>query len=150
MKESQFQNYLVRVAKESGWLVHHTRTAKSQSGRYLTPIQGHKGFPDLVLVHRMHSIIVFAELKKTGGVLKPEQRVWLSLLQRNSGSHGVWVCLWKPRIMDDVVDYLTDPVGKTPPGLVSETLIRNHQSERLRENCGVSTNGDADDADTVC
>jgi hypothetical protein len=138
MRESQFQNYLVRVAKESGWLVHHTRTARSESGRYLTPIQGHKGFPDLVLVHRLHPIIVFAELKRQGGALKPDQRVWLALLSRCNRTEGIWVCLWKPKIMEDVVAYLTDTAGKAPPGLV------HPQSGRFEGNWGVYTNGDND------
>ncbi|GIW59365.1 MAG: hypothetical protein KatS3mg087_0431 [Patescibacteria group bacterium] len=117
MKESQFQNYVVRVAKDNGWLVQHTRRALSQSGRYLTPVQGHVGYPDLTLVYLHEPYrVVFAELKRDAGFLKREQRVWLYALNRVPGN--ISVCVWKPRDLDAIVAFLENPEGD-PPGLIN-------------------------------
>lgn len=122
MKESHFQNYIVRVAKESGWLVQHTRRALAQSGRYMTPIQGHTGFPDLTLVSLVPPYnIVFAELKQDGKYPKHDQRIWLGALGRVQGD--IYVCVWRPRDMDQVVQYLTTREGQ-PPGIVEIDLSK--------------------------
>lgn len=119
MKESQFQNYIVRVARESGWWIHHTRTALAKSGRYMTPVQGHIGFPDLVLVHTQTPILVFAELKTKTGQIRPGQRRWLELLARID---GIYICLWKPQMLEDIERFLVE-LTASPPGIISSETV---------------------------
>ena len=61
------------------WACHHDRPARRSGAKWATAIQGHAGFPDLVLVRR--GLVLFRELKgysKDGrlGKLSPEQRDW--------------------------------------------------------------------------
>lgn len=114
VRESHFQNFVVRYAKDHGWLVHHTRTALSKSGRYMTPVQGHIGFPDLVLVSPEHRQLLFVELKQDRGALREPQRIWLSAL---SAIAGVYVCLWRPKMLEEIKRFLESPHGFQAPGL---------------------------------
>ncbi len=77
MKESEadFQGWVIDTARRSGWLVHHTRPAMNRRGHYATPIQGDKGFPDLVLARQGR--VIFAELKTTKARPSSEQKAWL-------------------------------------------------------------------------
>ncbi len=100
MRESHFQNYVVREAMSNGWLVCHFRTARSQSGRYWTPVQGHVGFPDLVLVR--DSCFCVVELKRDSGRLSVQQRRWLSLLSKHVQCVGVW----RPHMIDSIRVFL--------------------------------------------
>lgn len=87
MTEAEFQDRVIATARLYGWMVHHTRPARMADGRWRTPVQGDKGFPDLVLAHERHGT-VFAELKSDTGRLTPEQKAWLAVLG------GV---VWRPR-----------------------------------------------------
>lgn len=77
----------------------HTRPALNQSGKWSTPIQGHKGFPDLVLSHRKHGTL-FTELKAEKGRLSPEQKIWLEVLSES----GCEVHVWRPSDMQKIAD----------------------------------------------
>jgi len=57
MKESYFQSQVIMLAKLHGWLVMHTRAVEIRPGVWKTPLQGHAGFPDLVLVHPAKGLI---------------------------------------------------------------------------------------------
>lgn len=87
MTESQFQRLVIQYAHLRGWLVHHARPALRQSGGWSTPIQGDRGFPDLVLAR--DGIVLFAELKSAKGRLTVEQKAWLESV----GDMGV---VWRP------------------------------------------------------
>lgn len=99
MLEAEFQKEVVALAKLTGWLVMHTRPALNQSGKWSTPIQGHKGFPDLVLSHRNRGT-VFAELKAEKGRLSPEQKIWLEVLAES----GCEVHVWRPSDMQEIAN----------------------------------------------
>lgn len=71
--------------------VHHCRPALSRSGRWMTPIQGDAGFPDLVIVTA--SAVLWRELKGVKGRATPQQRLWH---QRLSDA-GQDVAVWKPQ-----------------------------------------------------
>ncbi len=75
--EAQCQAAIIQAAKLGGWLVHAERPALTQSGKWSTPIQGHKGFPDLVLISPDHLTIIFAELKRKPNKVTAEQVKWL-------------------------------------------------------------------------
>ena len=64
MNEAQWQAQVVQLAQTFGWLVQHTRPAKV-GDKWVTPITGNVGFPDLVLAHPERGVL-FAELKAGG------------------------------------------------------------------------------------
>ena len=56
----------------------HQRPARTMNG-YRTAIQGHTGFPDLVLLRPPR--LVFAELKGPRGKVQHDQALWLNGLE---------------------------------------------------------------------
>jgi hypothetical protein len=77
MNESQFTDAVIELAQYRGWRVAHFRPARTVKG-WRTPVQGNKGFPDLVLARRGQ--VVFAELKTTKGTVQAEQKKWIEEL----------------------------------------------------------------------
>jgi hypothetical protein len=90
-REREFQRAVIDLARLYGWRVYHTRPALTQRGRWVTPVQGDVGFPDLVLVRPPR--VVFAELKRAGGRLTEAQQGWLDALH---ACEGVEAYLWTP------------------------------------------------------
>ena len=88
--EEAFQRHVVMLAQTYGWRVMHTRPAMV-GGKWMTPIQGDPGFPDLVLAHPERGII-FAELKTETGKLRAAQRDWSAVLL---AANAEWY-LWRP------------------------------------------------------
>lgn len=84
MTEQAFQDAVVELAKLQGWLVHHGRRVKTPTG-YRQPIQGDRGFPDLVLCRA--GVVLLVELKADRGRLSVHQRAWLEEAQ---GQIRVW------------------------------------------------------------
>ena len=102
-REKDFQRAVIDLARLTGWRVHHTRPALTQRGRWLTPIQGDAGFPDLVLCRPPR--LILAELKRNGARPTPAQRGWLEALQACA---GVECYLWTPADWNAVVRTLTE------------------------------------------
>lgn len=94
--ELQCQATLVAAAKRGGWRVHAERTSRTHSGGYATAIQGHAGWPDLVLAHPTRGALV-VELKRKPGRVTPEQRQWLDTLNAAGITATVW---WVPDELD--------------------------------------------------
>lgn len=94
--EAAFQSQVVQLAQTLGWLVQHTRPAK-QGDRWLTPITGDVGFPDLVLAHPTRGVI-FAELKSPTGAVTDAQYKWGQVI-RSAG--GEWR-IWRPADLDKI------------------------------------------------
>lgn len=95
MPEGELLGYVINCAKAEGWLVIHFRPGRTAHG-WSTPIQGHKGFPDLVLARGTTDAdarIIFAELKREKGKLEPEQGKWRDVLKLMP---GVEVFTWRP------------------------------------------------------
>jgi hypothetical protein len=99
--ETDFQTQIVALAKLCGWLVHHTRPARTAKG-WRTPIMGDAGFPDLVLAHPGRRVVIVAELKRDGERPTGQQERWHDAL---SGS--VTVKLWTPADWGEIEDLLT-------------------------------------------
>ena len=98
--EADHQAAVVELARLLGWRVVHFRPARTSKG-WRTPVAyDATGFPDLVLVRDR---LVVAELKGTGGRLRPEQRAWLDALR----AAGVEAHLWGPDDWDDIRTTLT-------------------------------------------
>ena len=100
-RERDFQRAVVELARLMGWRVHHTRPALTQRGRWLTPIQGDAGFPDLVLCRPPR--LILAELKRNGARPTPAQRGWLDAL---ASCAGVECYLWTPSDWEAIIDAL--------------------------------------------
>lgn len=100
ISEEAFQNDVIDIAHQYGFLVAHFRIVKVQRANgttfYQVPVAADgKGWPDLVLVGPR---IVYAELKAMNGILSPEQKVWRDALLKAGGE---WYC-WKPSDYDAI------------------------------------------------
>lgn len=100
MSEDDFQRRVIHTAKLYGWLVHHARPAFNKSGKFATPIQGHKGAPDLLLARC--GVVILAELKRDRGSLTAEQKDW----RAETGGHAR---VWRPRDWPEVLAELSAP-----------------------------------------
>ena len=98
MKESYFQSQVIMLAKLHGWLVMHTRAVEIRPGVWKSPLQGHAGFPDLVLAHGTKGVL-FAELKADkNSRLSDMQQVWLQTLK----DANMEVYVWRPKDIDTI------------------------------------------------
>jgi len=102
--EAGFMGAIIELAHHRGWLVAHFRPARvkgqtANDDRWVTPMQGDAGFPDLVLARRGR--VIFAELKKEGGKVSPAQKAWAEelsgateILQQRYPTHEAFI--WYP------------------------------------------------------
>ena len=91
MTEADLQTAIIQTAKWLGLLVHHCRPSPTRDGkRYVTHIQGSKGFLDLVIAGP--GGVAFIELKSDKGRLSPDQKYWANVL----AEAGMEVHLWRP------------------------------------------------------
>lgn len=85
--EDDLLGNVIRAARIHGWLVHHCRAARTADG-WRTPVQGNRGFPDLVLVKPGR--LILAELKAQRGRLAAEQVVWRGVLELGPAEVYEW------------------------------------------------------------
>ena len=95
MSEETLQNSIVELAHSLHWLVHAERPARTADG-WRTPVQGDKGFPDLVLAK--NKMVIMAELKSENGTISEAQQVWWRAIESPKFQ------LWRPR--DWVTGYI--------------------------------------------
>lgn len=89
MTEDDLLRTVLDMAKRMGVMTAHFRRAQSQTGRWLTAVQGDgKGYPDLTIVGK--GGVLFRELKAAKGALKPEQKAWLAALEEAGADVGTW------------------------------------------------------------
>ncbi|MCI0542945.1 MAG: hypothetical protein L0Z49_00695 [Actinobacteria bacterium] len=81
-----------------GWRVCHFRPATTRDG-WRTAVQGHPGFPDLVLARRGR--VVFAELK---AALSAEQLEWLDASHHHPRRRGISI---PPLLCVEIVEVLS-------------------------------------------
>lgn len=112
MTEKQFQDTVVDLAAVLGWRVHHVKPGMTSRGTWLTNVQGHVGFPDLVLAHAGFSgrqfgqqmpSIIFAELKSQRGRISDDQQAWADTL---TACPGVEYYVWRPSHMKQITERL--------------------------------------------
>jgi hypothetical protein len=118
--EAECQRTIVAAAKLGGWLVYHNRPAQAGSGRWTTPLQGHAGFPDLILVHAEMRRILFVELKRHPAKVKPEQLAWGTAL---TAAGADWRVIWVPEQQDEFCQYLAE--AATAPRSHVRTVARS-------------------------
>ncbi len=104
--EKTFQEWVVVVAKATGWTVAHFAKVKVVRGRTIyweTParIDG-AGFPDLVMYKG--GTHAFVELKTNRGALSPEQCNWHEGLLKSKAA----VMIWRPKIRHEIINYLME------------------------------------------
>ena len=98
MTESQLQSAVIDLAHRYGWLVQHSRPVHDGK-RWLTPIQGDPGYPDLTLAKVGHTPI-HAELKiEVGWHWKPGQREW---------AEALGAVLWRPSDLPEIERRLSE------------------------------------------
>lgn len=92
MSEDALLVAVIDLCRTLGLLTAHFRPAQSQSGRWLTAVQGDgKGYPDLTICGPAG--VLFRELKAQVKYPTAEQRAWLEALTAAGGDAAVW----KPR-----------------------------------------------------
>jgi len=93
MNEKELQRAVLEEARLLGWRIAHFSTSRSmRDGRaFLTAQQGHRGFPDLVLLRPPR--LIFAELKTARGRVDFDQATWLNGLD---AVPGVEQFVWRP------------------------------------------------------
>jgi hypothetical protein len=98
--EAEFMAQVIELAGVFGWESAHFRPALTSRG-WRTPVQGSmgKGFPDLILARRDR--ILFAELKRDGAKVTPEQDRVLDLL-----GAAAKVYVWRPADFDSIAEVL--------------------------------------------
>jgi len=87
LSEEDLQTRILQAAELYGWRVIHHRPARRADGSWRTAMQGHPGFPDLVLAR--DGVVLVAELKSRRGQPTDDQKLWLEAL----GDHAR---LWRP------------------------------------------------------
>ena len=92
ISEKKFATKVVTFMRKQGWLI-------QRNGWIGVGNQYMKGFPDLVCVREK---VLFVELKKTTGKLKPAQQIWRD---RIIDAGGNWE-LWRPQDWDELKDKL--------------------------------------------
>jgi len=88
--EASFTDQVIKLAQLRGWRVHHQRPARTATG-WRSAIQGHPGFPDLILIR--NGALIVAELKMPKGTTTPEQGEWLKTFTSISCGR---VVVWRP------------------------------------------------------
>ena len=82
MSEEDLQKNIIAMAKQFGWLIHSERPALTKEGQWRTPIQGDKGFYDLILKrytpNRGYETLEW-ELKSEKGKLSEAQEAWFAV-----------------------------------------------------------------------
>ena len=101
MTEEDLLTAVLNLAMTAGFRVCHFRPARTNRG-WRTLVQGHPGWPDLMMVKGKRFLVV--ELKGEKGVVSDDQRLWLADLLRA----GIETHVWRP------VDWTT--------GLIAEEL----------------------------
>jgi len=114
LSEADWQSRVMDAARRAGWLCVHYRPARTPRGNWVTPLAGDKGAPDLLLAK--DGRVLFAELKRDGGMPTPEQVAWLKAL----GGHGR---IWRPQDWEAV--QLDLGITKRAPLSIEDRLARH-------------------------
>lgn len=98
--EKQFSSQVEDLFDLYQWTWTHFRPGMMQSGRWVTPLSGFKGFPDYCAVKK--DKLIFLELKSDKGKTSPSQKIWLSKLK----DAGCDVYVFKPSDFEKIVEVL--------------------------------------------
>lgn len=102
--EAQCQRAIIEAAQMAGWRVHAERTSRTASGSYATAIQGHAGFPDIIMCRGYQLLAIELKRDKTGR-MGPGQQEWIDALGDVPGVTAMVV--WVPSQQDQFIRALT-------------------------------------------
>lgn len=77
--EAELEDAIIKYAHDHGWLCAHFRPAMVRSGKWVTPMKGDVGFPDLVLARC--GVVHHWELKRVGQGPTGYQVRWVQALE---------------------------------------------------------------------
>jgi hypothetical protein len=100
LSEAEFQSQVIDLAHRYGWFVSHQRPAQI-AGRWMTPVQGDAGAPDLLLAHPRFGVRL-VELKTDTGRLSPEQVKWGKAIEGSTNLYRIW----RPSDLAEIVSTL--------------------------------------------
>ncbi len=89
LTEQRFQSMIVEMAHLYRWRIFHPRKSLTKAGRWITALQGDKGFVDLVLA-RAGNHVLFCELKTDVGRLSEDQERWRDVLLASGAEYRLW------------------------------------------------------------
>lgn len=99
--ESEYEDTIIQAASTLGYRVHVERKARTKDG-FRTPIKGHPGWPDIVIVG--YGRAWFIELKRKPNKPTDDQYAWLeALLQAGVSAFVAYV----PEQLQAIIDDLT-------------------------------------------
>lgn len=99
--EAVFQARLLRYASIYGFSFrYHTFNSRRSTA----------GYPDLTLLNPDAGAAVLVEVKTDKGKLTQAQRDWLYAI----ANCGIDAALWRPRMEDEIVGWLSSPKGPAP------------------------------------
>ena len=101
VSEKAWQQAVVQLVRQHGYgLSYHTFDSRRSPS----------GFPDLIAVHREPGHPCYAvELKTDIGQVTPAQQAWLEAL---GGCTGVVAEIWRPAMLQEVVEKLRGEAGR--------------------------------------
>lgn len=105
LSEADFQTRQIKDLQLLGFLVHAERPAYNKSGKYSTPIQGDKGFPDVVAIHPVTHVILIIENKSSEGKLSASQEKWIIAA---AGCPGVKAMVARPEDWEEIIRKLSE------------------------------------------
>ena len=97
--EAEFSAQVEGLLNLYGWRWCHFRPARVKDG-WRTALSGIPGFPDYIAAR--DGVLIFFELKRERGQVKPWQREWLEDLK----ACGQRVYLWRPSNWEEIVNVL--------------------------------------------
>lgn len=105
MSEAELQDAVIPLLIQFGFLVHHSRPARTNTGdRWVTPLQGHPGLPDLVFAKA--GAVWLVELKRDTSKPTPPQQAWLDAGGRLCG-------VWRPKDLPFIREWVRAPFEVT-------------------------------------
>ena len=92
--EKVFQYDIIIEARRLGYEAysHNSVGTRCRCGAYVTGgrIVTSKGFPDLVMARDDPARLIYAELKRKGKYLTPNQKKWRTILEANNEEYYLW------------------------------------------------------------
>ncbi len=96
MTENELLDGLLDACAVGGWLVHHDRRSD------LALQQGDHGFPDIIAVHKMRTLVIAWEAKVPPNPYRPGQEDWLAAFK----AAGVDARTIRPDTYDEAWEWL--------------------------------------------
>lgn len=116
--EASFRAWVIRYAKRAGWMVSSMHDSRKQTWGT------DRGIPDLIIAG--HGRLIFSELKKVGGFLRDDQKLWrLELMAAGCEYH-----CWNPLDEDEIKQVLGPCID---PSMVYDRPLSQAQGRAVRK-----------------